>query len=239
MKRIFSITACLLFAGQSLMAQMDTTRMFAVFNSMQAKYQSAPVSFNLNYTYTSVNNPDKVLDEVKGGIELSNGNYHYEMDNTEVFSNSRYNIILFKEDKLMYLAKATTLSAVDPVQQLRTMIGTSVIQSCSVKGGIITLTFAPGGNYKELQMVMNEKTGYLSSMRYVVKTTMLMDQPGATVDPQYGEYAIVKSSLDNYKTLTADSSRFNESNFFYKEGKEFKTTADYSDYKIFIGSPNL
>jgi len=239
MKKIFSIVVCLGFATHSLMAQMDTTKMFAAFNSMQAKYQSTPISFSLNYTYKSVNNPDKVLDEVKGGIELAGSNYHYEMDNTEVYSNGRYNIILFKEDKLMYLAKATTITAVDPVQQLRAMVGSSAIQSCSVKGGVITLTFVPGGNYKELQMVVNEKTGYLTSMRYVVKTAMLMEQPGAEIDPQYGEYAIVQSTLDNYKALAADSSRFNEANFFYKEGKEFKTTADYSDYKIFIGSPNL
>jgi hypothetical protein len=161
------------------------------------------------------------------------------MDNTEIISNSHYNIVLFKEDKLMYLAKPTTINAVDPVQQIRRLILSSAIKNCSVKGGIITISFGAGENISELQIVLNEKTGYLSYMQYVIKTAMLLEQHDGPVDAEYGEYAVVRSTLNNYVALKEDNSRFDEVNFFYKEGNEFKTTAAYSDYKIFIGSPNL
>jgi hypothetical protein len=61
----------------------------------------------------------------------------------------------------------------------------------------------------------------------------------AEANTRYGEYAIVETTYSHYTPLPADSTRFDESNFFYKEGTELKTTSTYHEYKIFKGSPNL
>jgi hypothetical protein len=244
-RKIFLVISCLLLTGQTfLIAQtVDTARIFTEMSRLQAKYQARAVSFDISYSYASELHPDVILDSLKGNMDLYSGKYHYRLDNTETISNGRYNIILFGEEKLMYLAKPSTLNMGDPIQQMRLMMQKSGINKCAVTENgnrrSILISFVPGGNYREMEMTMDKASGYLTGMRYVVKTTLLMETQGADPDPQYGEYAIVQTILNNYKEPASDTSRFDEQNFFYKEGNELKTTPAYKDYKIFIGSPNL
>jgi len=117
-------------------------------------------------------------------------------------------------------------------------------KSCSItqQGGVKTLRidFGSDGAYRQMEMKIDKKTGYVISMRYVVNTTLLKGQGAAAqVNTREGDYAIVLTTFDHYQLLPADYAGFDESSFFYKDGQEFKTTAAYNDYKIFTGSPNL
>jgi hypothetical protein len=243
--KLFSIITCLLLSGQTFLAAqtMDTTRLLKEMSNLRTKYQTHAVSFDISYSYAAELHPDVILDSLTGNMELNGSNYHYLLDNTETIANDRYSIILYGEDKIMYLSKSSSLNTGDPTQQLRSMMEKAGIQKCVIteKGNrkSILISFLPGGSYREMEMIIDKASGYLTETRYVVKTTLLMESQGTTPDPEYGEYAIVRTVLYNYKEPVNDISRFDEHAFFYKEGNEFKTTPAYKEYKIFVGSPNL
>jgi len=251
MHRIFLMTAVLLLAviRQQVRAQAasDTAALFAEMKQMQEVYNRS-LSFNMRITYASEKQPGAVQDSAAGGIAYAGANYHYWLDSVETFVNKSYSITLFKKDKVMYLSKPSAMGpALDPVQQMRAVLQKTGYKSCRIsqQGGVKTvhIDFGPDGAYREMDMSIEKKTGYVTSMRYVVKTAMLMGQNAALsadqVNAAYGEYAIVQTVFDHYQLLPADYAGFYESSFFYKDGQEFKTTAAYKDYKIFTGSPNL
>jgi len=251
MRTIFLMTAVLLLAlsRQQVKAQTvnDTAVLFAEMKQMQEIYNRS-VSFGIRITYASEKQPGAVLDSAQGGIEYAGTNYHYWLDSVETFVNKNYSVTLFKKDKVMYLSKPSSLGPMlDPVQQMRTVLQKTGYKSCTLtrQGAVKTLRldFGPDGAYRQMEMNIDIKTGYVTSMRYLVKTAMLMGQgaPANTeqVNAEYGEYAIVQTTFDHYKLLPADYTGFDESSFFYKDGQEFKTTSAYNEYKIFTGSPNL
>ena len=224
----------------------DTAKLFAEMKSLQGVYQQKAISFDVRYTYASELHPEVLLDSLSGHMEVAGSKYYYQLSNTEMTANDKYVVTLFKEDKIMYLSKPMALNAADPLEQMRVSMRTAGVNRCSVteKGTVksIRVGFKEGGTYKELQMDFDKSSGYLLTMRYVLKTTMLMEATGganAEAPEEYGEYAIVQSYYNNYKQISQESNQFDNTKFFYKEGDEFKPTAAYSEYKIFVGSPGL
>lgn len=251
MRRIFLMTAVLLLplVGLQVKAQTanDTAMLFAEMKQMNETY-SRSLSFGIRITYASEKQPGIVLDSAQGGIEYAGDVYHYWLDSVETFVNKKYSVTLFKKDKIMYLAKPSAMGQTfDPAQQMRAVLQKTGYKSCSIiqKGGVKTLhiDFGPDGAYRQVDMNIDKKTGYVMSMRYVVNTAMLKGQGAAAnlgqTGAEQGEYAIVQTTFDHYRLLPANYAGFDESSFFHKEGQEFKTIAAYNDYKIFTGSPNL
>lgn len=238
----------LLSQSAAAQEQSDTTRMYAEIRKMQSAYKDKPLSFDIRYTYTSEQHPETVLDSLNGHMDISGRNYHYSLSSTEMTANEQYIVTLFKEEGLMYLAKAPEVNPVDPIEQMRAAIQRVGIGSCSVTETATVRTmrvgFKPGMPYKEFRMDFDKKTNVLTEMQYVLKTEMLMESMGgaednASVIKQYGEYAVVRCYFTDYKILTQPTGIFDNSKFFYKEGSEFKAKAPYDAYQVFVGSPNL
>lgn len=228
--------------------QSDTTRLYAEMRKMQAAYQQTPISFDIRYTYTSEGHPETVLDSLSGHMDISGRNYHYSISTTEMTANEQYLVTLFKEEGVMYLAKAPEVNPVDPVEQMKTAIqrvggsNVSFTENATVKS--FRVGFQPGMPYKELSMHFDKKTSMLTEMRYVLKTEMLVESMGGaegkeSVTAQYGEYAVVRCYISDYKVLKQPTDIFDNSRFFYKEGNEFKAKDAYKAYQVFVGSPNL
>lgn len=248
MRRIFLMIVVLLLAvvSQQVKAQTanDTAALFAEMKQMNETYNRS-LSFGIRITYASEKQPGIALDSAEGGIEYAGAIYHYWLDSVETFVNKKYSLTLFKKDKVMYLAKPSAMGqTLDPAQQMRAVLQKTGYKSCNItqRGAVKTLQidFGPDGAYRQMEMNIDKKTGYVTSMRYVVNTTMLKGQGAAgQVNTVEGDYAIVLTTFDHYQPLPANYAGFDESSFFYKDGQEFKTTAAYNDYKIFTGSPNL
>jgi hypothetical protein len=222
----------------------DTARLFATMKELQQMYKQKAISFDIRYTYASELHPGVELDSLAGHMDVSGKNYHYLLSGTEMTANERYVVTLFKEEKIIYLSKPLS-APVDPVQQMWLSMQTIGVTSCSfpetatVKA--INIGFKAGSPYKEMQMDFDKKTGYLMEMRYVLKTEMLMASGEGAEDAaaEYGEYAVVRCTYANYKTLSPRPDMFDERKFFYKDGNEYKSTGAYSEYKVFVGAPNL
>ncbi|SFE91052.1 hypothetical protein SAMN05518672_11217 [Chitinophaga sp. CF118] len=247
MKRLLYFAAfftCLQSAGAQAIPELE--RATGILKSLREGYTKELFAFDLKYIYANEHTPGKVLDSLKGSIETDGINYHCLMDNTETIHNDKYNIVLFKEDNLMYVASgANAANTVDPLLQMESILKQSGATSCSInksgRNSIIRIGFAEGGPCKRMEMTVDTVGHRLLSMQYVVKTALLTETPeedNATKEG-YDEYAIVRAIFYNYHSLQVDSSRFDDKIFFYKEGTEFKTTAAYSNYKIFVATPNL
>jgi len=244
---IFLATIYLCCGGMQSKAQqtLDTTGLFKEIRRMNDMYMAKGVSFDVDYTYTSEKNPGEVLDTMKAHIDMNGSNVHYIIDSTETLSNGKYNIALFREDKIMYLSKPVAGNTIDPTQQIRAVIGDSTIVNCTVntegKYRNIKIGFRPDAPCRQMDLSIDVNTGYLVSMQYIVKTEMLMDtkNPDVSVEQIYGQYAIVKSIYSGYRYFSPDPGFFDESRFFYKEGKELKASQPYAEYKVFVGSPDL
>ncbi|WPQ66280.1 hypothetical protein SIO70_15575 [Chitinophaga sancti] len=237
---IISIAAALSVQAQDTAA---IAKAINIFRRVQAKSQQQPVSFEVNYTYSNESTPGTLLDSLKGKIEISGENYRSTLDNTETIRNAKYSIVLFKEDKLMYLAaNSKSASPADPLETLNALLkgATNSTFSYQKRNTIINVSFPAGGNCKQLSITIDTVSQRLLSMQYILKTTLLMgDEMKNEVPEGYEEYAQVKASFFNYKDIPLNSSRFDEKAFFYKDGDAFKVTPEYEDYSIFVGTPGL
>lgn len=233
-------------AGERVAAQsgQDLEQVMQVMKELHAYYNAKPVSFNMYYTYSNEHTPGKILDSLQGKMELAGIPYHYMMGNTETIHNAKYTVILFKEDKLMYVTRSdSAASPADPLLPVKGSLEKTGIAHCKItrtgSNKTVQISFREGAPYRQMELTLDTISGHLLSMQYIVRTTMLMDAQDAKPEAGYDEYAVVRAVLSDYKPLPADNSRFDEKNFFSREGNELIVTPAYKGYKIFVGSPNL
>ncbi|SEN26981.1 hypothetical protein SAMN04488505_109113 [Chitinophaga rupis] len=245
-KYIPLITALLMAISGPATAQsgQEAEKIMQVMKEVQAFYSARPQSFNIYYTYSNEHTPGKVLDSLNGKMELSGESYRYVLGNTETIHNKRYTVVLFKEDKLMYVAVSdSSQKQANPLLPVKESLERTGVSGCEIthKGSqkLAQISFKEGVPYKYMELTLDTLSQRLLSMRYIVKTALLMDAQDTAPGSEYDEYAIVRAVLNNYKQLPADARRFDEQQFFSREGNELKVTPAYKEYKIFIGSPNL
>lgn len=220
------------------------------FKHLQRSYlQNKSVSFDIKYTYSNESTPENILDSLNGHVDISGTHFHSLIDSTETIQNDRYNIVLFKKDKIMYVSKASSLlKSYDPLAQMDSMLskvhGLRCVISMNNNEKTLTLLFPEGLEYKKIDFVIDTISGLLISSDYWVKTEQLMDRSvfsdNENTDRKiYDRYALVKTNYFNYTNTAPGILRFDEKQYFIKTGKEFKTIDSFRDYKIFIATPNL
>jgi len=251
-KRLITILLCcwgIVAMQHKVVAQAPAVldQVMAEMKKIQAFYNTQDLSFGIKYTYANEHEPGKVLDSLSGEVEMAGASYRYSLDNMETIRNERYSIILFKEDKVMYLAKpGKNESAANPMELMKAALERTGINSCEIlrNGHFKTIRILFGENtpYRKMELTIDTLSGYLLTMQYIVKTAMLMDKSDENDSTQitgYDEYAIVSTRFEHYRKMPADRSRFDEHTFFYREGEVLKTTKAYQDYSLFVGTPNL
>lgn len=249
MKRflLLILVMCCLSGLHPLQAQGQAALEDAVasLKYMREAGKTSPYGFDIKYTYANESKPGTILDSLNGSIEIAGNNYYCRMDSTESIRNERYNIIVFREDKLILIATARPDSAIDPISYMQSIIAKSDAEKCNVSRRksvkAIDITFLPGSPCKNMVMKMDTAAHHLLSVEYLLKSTLLLD-PAAQQENQlpegYDEYALVRTAFFNYHPLKQAEARFNEEQYFYKEGAEFKPTAAYSDYQVVLSNPN-
>ncbi|WP_145670321.1 hypothetical protein [Chitinophaga polysaccharea] len=229
------------------MSQQDNhlDEMATVLKDIQLAYQKHPLSFEVKYTYANEHTPRVVLDSLEGKVCMAGADYRYILDNTEMVRTGNYSVVVFKEDKLLYLGKTTTDTlAASPLQPLQDMARQAGVRHCEVMykkhRKTLQVDFQDGLPYRHIEMTLDTLSGYLLQMRYIVKTTLLI-APGASeeVGKEYEEYALVVADFHHYQPLAAEKDLFDERSFFVKKGNEVFPAAAYADYKIFIATPNF
>jgi hypothetical protein len=254
MKRVIVIVVTMMLAGSGLQAQdAETQQALAVLKTMSVNYQQAShLAFDVVYRYAAENAPSVYLDSVEGHFKMNGTRYWYMLDSTESINTSDYVIMLFKQDKMMYLAKPSSGSAVsgnivtaaaNPVSNLENYFTNNKNISCRVLDAglqqIVTIEFIVPEVYKSVEYHINKKTGYLVKMVSRVRAEQLYD---ASVRAQIEggvTWAIVETVYSNHRRNDFDDSVFDSARYFKKEGSEYVTVGPYGEYKVFLGSAGL
>ena len=224
----------------------DTARLYRELAVLQTGYKDKPVSYDMRYSYASELHPDIVLDSMKGSVSIYNNVYKYQLDNMETVATGTYNIVLFKEEKVMYIVKPATASSLAPLDHVRKMMNDAGVHGYTIKEDgrekTVHINFVQGASCREMEVVVDKKTQRLQTIQYVIKTSLLMqespDMEAKTI-AEYGPFAIVTQSFTHYQPLTTVPDWLDTAHFFYKDGTELKTAPAYNEFKIFKGSPNL
>ncbi len=159
-------------------------------------------------------------------------------------STADYTVMLFKEDRIMYLAKPAPalqrlnpLAAIDSVLMNDKSIEASIVNE--KKERRIVLQFPNGPVYRKIEYFIDNKTGLLTRMVNTVQSDQLYDP---TVKPMMeGEktYAVIEAVFSHYQEGIADDKIFDTGRYFKKQDGDFVTVAPYTDYKIFFGTPGI
>lgn len=208
--------------------------------------QQQNLSFDMFFVYTSADSSNIILDSLSGQMQLSNNRYHWNIGTTEMIADSQYAVILFKDDKMMYLTKPSQNSMpINPIEKLDSSLlaipGLQTITRSEKELTTVELNFPKENAYKKIIFTLERKTYLLKDIDMVVKTELL--QNGNTFKAEQlktdSSYAHVKVKYFNYSTESIDDSVFNMDSYFKKINRDFSPVPAYADYKIFIGSPNL
>lgn len=235
--------SCSLTVGLSQNVEKDN-----VINELRAaseRYRNTKyLGFDINYRYYNEQQPGIYLDSLGGSFKLNGNNYWYELDNTEAIGNADLMIMLFKEDKIMYLTRPSAfsmsqnpVSMIDSFLTARTDVRYSISRERNTKR--ITLDFDSGSKYKSIRYEIDAISGYISKMTCVVRASEMYD---ASVKAQVEDsdvYVVVEASFRNYRQSGFNDSLFNTTKYFKKEGEEFVALPPYDSYKVFLGTNTL
>ena len=244
MKKIISIIFlfCTLFLPVFLYAQEDLSKASVELKKLAERYTApAGLSFEIEYKYADAEKPGQWLDSLKGKYKIRGKEYWYVLDNTETMGNLDYTIILFKEDKIMYLSKPSPASMkTNPLSLVDSFIFKKIQKAEIEIGGSqkkISLSFRPGSIYKKIDYYINVSSGLIDKIVQIVSSDQLYESSvRSLVGPSY---AIVEIAFQHYARNTAEDDFFRTDHYFKREGASFLTVTPYESYKIFLGSPDL
>lgn len=217
----------------------------SALNNIRKNYTEAnSLSFEMMYRYSSENEPLNILDSLAGHVQVQKNKYHSLIDSTETISNDKYAVILFRDEKIMYLTKpSSVMKGIDSYamldSSLRQMPGITASISNDKQTTTIEFLLPGGGAYKKIVFVADSKSMLFRKIIYVMKADMA--EPPGTPDEMKAkdEYAVVETDFFNYSTEKIDDAVFDEKKYFIKNKTDYSATEMYKEYKIFIGSPNL
>ena len=223
-------------------AQTGKENAIQAMKDMAFKYRSvAYLSFDVHYYCFEEGASPKYVDSLNGQVKLHHDKYWYSLDSTEsVMTDSGFVVTLFKEDKLMYLARSSRTSmAANPVMLLDSMLMSNKDISFNIStignDQVISLDLAPGASFKKIRYYINRNSGLLTKVQMLVRASELYDP--AVKERMNGEdkYVSIEALYTNYKTGLFNETVFCIGNYIKQVGKEYAPAAPYDSYKIFAG----
>ncbi|MGF6846846.1 hypothetical protein QFZ51_002081 [Chitinophaga sp. W3I9] len=230
----------LLAAGSRVLAQLqDTTKLFAEFTKIQQDARKQPVSYDIRIT--SIRPGSAALaDSMSGYMHIDGSRLHYLLNDVETIVNERYMIVLFKQNKSMYLARSSDSKDVNEAGYLnmRRMADDMQDWLMSAKGKekVLKIRYKEGARCKSAEFKIDPRTGYITDAHIVMISPPENFTGGKEDSVQVLE---VDSHFFNHKPLPASYHGFDESIYFTREGDTLKPTPAYREYQIFKASPNL
>src|SRR5882757_7430780 len=117
---IFISCIWLLSPGQTPEKQ-HAVEAFRALSDHYRNYES--LSFTISYRYSAEDKPGITLDSLKGTFTISGNKYRYVMDSTEFIGDKDRVVVLYKQDRVMYLAKASpAMQSANPMSMLDSLL---------------------------------------------------------------------------------------------------------------------
>ncbi|MCS3799473.1 hypothetical protein [Niastella sp. OAS944] len=249
MKKIILLVlaGCLLVSVQAIAG--DSTLVVKQFmQQVQQAYKSASyLSFHVVYRYANKDNPGQYFDTMSGEVALHKNHMRFVIEGTEMLTNDTYSMQVNNEDKLIYLSTPQPSQMADPVAVLDSALAqfegirTRVTNNKGM--ATLTLSFPPGQTYKNIIMVIDEKTGFFKKVVYEMYTSELVEKDqliGEGGNGLYQNEGNVEILFSDYAQGQFTDELFDEKRFFNRLAKgKYEPSEKYKDYQIFLASPKL
>jgi hypothetical protein len=244
MKKSMILFFLLGIAGSAAYAQDEKKQALRLLQQLATTYKNTThLSFDVQYRYAAESTPGVYLDSLSGHFKISGHRYWYDLDNTEAICTNDYVIMLFREDKVMYLAKPGAGKTTHPVAMIDSLLVNSAGMALQLTDNkqwtTITFTFPPAYPCKKMEYVIDKKTGWLVKTVNVVRSEEMYEAAARPFIEGAVTYAVVEASYTNYQKDGFDDSVFDNDRYFKKQGAEYVTVTPFDTYKIFLGTPNL
>jgi hypothetical protein len=201
------------------------------------------LSFGISFKYSDSERPDHVIDSLSGSFKISDSLYWYDLDNTECVFDSRHMVMLFKEDKLMYLTRPSrSLQNVLPINMLDSLLESNKEIHSSVYNGKgytkLTIDFPKDHSYQKIEYTIDTRTGYLMMVKAWVRSAELYD-PSVRSVVNKNSYAIIQTNYFNYRKDAFDKSVFDLKRYYKEENGQYKAVSPFDAYTVFVATPNF
>lgn len=230
----------------TLQAQMpEKQRAVGILRSLSDRYRSyKSLHFTITYKYSAEDKPGVYLDSLKGDFKMSGGSYRYLLDSTEFVGNKDLTVVLYKQDKVMFLSKSSpAMQSGSPMALLDSILLKNDSVNCQLtetkEQQKIRISFQPGLATRAIEYTIDRKSGFVTRMTQIVQSQQLYDPSVRPLVEGHSSYAIVETDFMNYREGDFDKGELDLGRYFKKEGKLFVTIAPYDSYKIFLGTPDL
>lgn len=225
--------------------ELDREKVITELKAISERYRSVKnLSFDINYRYANDLQPGAFLDSLSGSFRISGKNYWYVLDNTEAIGDSQYLIMLFKEDKIMYLTKPSSLTL---MQNPLSLIDSYLVNKPDIKYSIssqkkekkISLDFGDNGKYRRIEYSIDMASGFMTKMTCVVRASEMYDESVKSQVDDASVYVQVEAVFKNYRENAFTEGLFNTAKYFKKDGEEYIALPPYETYKVFLGTNTL
>ena len=193
------------------------------------------LSFSVSYHLTATG----VADSLKGNIKMSGNNYLIDLDSSLTIHTGIKTIVLFKEDKLLYVTKGSNgAEAVMPLAITDSSFYKKIAQTevkTTTEVREITITFKEGQPYKKMLLTVDRTTNFISLISYAVPATMLQQATNNETlqNLPAGSEAFIEIAFEGYDKNAFDTSVFNEDNYYKNDGNVLVPGDAFADYTVY------
>jgi hypothetical protein len=249
MNRIFLLIIAAGVLGLSPVRAADSTNAVKQFmQKVQQAYKSASyLSFHVVYRYANKDKPQQYIDTMSGEVALDKNHMRFTIENMETITNDTYTVQIDNDEKLIYVSTPQPAQMADPVA----MLDSALARFEGIHAGVahnkgmatLTLNFPPGQTYKNVIMVINEKTGYFEKVVYELYTNELVEKDqlmGQGGNGPYQNEGSIEILFSEYRQGRFTDELFNESRYINRLAKgQYQPAEEYKDYQVFLASPKL
>jgi hypothetical protein len=249
MKSIFlQVLAGCLFISLSASATDSTGSVKQFMLKVQQAYKSASyLSFHVVYRYANKDKPQQYIDTMSGEVAIDKNHMRFTIEHMETVTNDTYTLQIDNDEKLISVSTPQPAQMIDPVA----MLDSALARFEGIHAGVtnikgmatLTLSFPPGQTYKNVVMVINEKTGYFEKVVYELYTDGLVEKDqliGQGGNGPYQNEGSIEILFSEYRQGRFTDELFNEQRYINRFAKgQYQPAEKYKDYQVFLASPKL
>jgi hypothetical protein len=224
-------------------AQAGKEAMEVMHKLVDAYKPQSGITFDITYRYAMEQSPSVYLDSLAGQCKLMGDRYWYQLDQTQMIKTSDYQVIVYSEDEIIYLAKPSKSIAENPMA----MIDSLLFQRNDISFEVanekqwqrLVLNFPASSAYKKIEYRVDKQSGLLITMTSTVRNELMSQSPANQSAETRPGYAVVEARFSNYRLGQIDEKIFDTGSYVTKIGADYKAVAPYEQYKIFLGSQGM
>lgn len=251
MKKLFPLLISITCFGAAS-AQTSNDKAIQALKTLMYNYtKNQGLSFDMRFTYATESRPNIYLDSLSGSVKLDGLKSWYLIDSTESLNTGEYLITVFREDKLLFLAKPTSGSlpqgtGLSSMNELWLNNLDSLVRTQQVllewkedkDQQQVLISYPEVREYRSMAFMIDRKTGLLKSSVTVARNSSI--EPERRIDEKNAdEFAIITTQFLHYTRGKLKAGLFDSSRYFIRKGDEYIGVNEFKDYKVFLGTPGM